>query len=61
MSKNKKKETSLQDKSEKFNNLLFNLKPLSKKPIELRFTAEKISLGGKEVSHYYRSKYNFCH
>ena len=43
MSKNKK-ETSLQDKSEGLNNLLFDLKPLNKKLIELRFTAEKISL-----------------
>lgn len=45
MSKNKK-ETSLQDKSEGLNNLLFDLKPLEKKSIELVFTAEKISSDG---------------
>lgn len=45
MSKNKK-ETCLRDKSEGLNNLLFDLKPLNKKPIELGFTAEKISSDG---------------
>ena len=45
MSKNKK-ETSLQDKGEGLNNLLFDLKPLNKKQIELGFTAEKISSDG---------------
>jgi len=42
MSKNKK-QTCLIDKSEGLNNLLFDLKPLEKKLIELVFTAEKIS------------------
>ena len=46
MSKNKK-EPSLQDKNDGLNNLLFDLKSLNKKPIEQRFTAEKISSNGE--------------
>ena len=45
MSKNKE-EISLQDNGERLNNLLFDLKPLNKKPTELRFAAEKISSDG---------------